>query len=311
MSPPEVVDAKGVDYMLSKVVVGTDFSKPSLAVLDYLPRLKDAGLHDVVLAHVTHPPSPGVGEVLMEGVRSSLDEQADHLREHGLEVETIVEHGATAVTLADLAEKNGADALVVGSHGRSLLGRILLGSVSMSVLHQSSVPVLIVRVALCETDEGISCELQPDRPFDHILFPTDFSEAADVAFEQMTALIAGSASRVTLLHVHNPPAYDDEDEFRGEEEEAADIEALHEEDRKRLKRMADALRDRGVDDVGTIVTTGAPAAAATRYAEANDVSLIAMGTQGRAAVEELVVGSVALKVARTSPVAVLMIPYQQ
>ncbi|MFP4248198.1 MAG: universal stress protein [Armatimonadota bacterium] len=296
--------------MLSKVLVGTDFSKPSLAVLDYLPRLKDGGLQHVVLAHVTHPPAPGVGEVLMQGVRSSLDEQADHLREHGLDVETIIEHGATAPTLADLAKKHGADALVVGSHGRSLLGRILLGSVSMSVLHQSTVPVLIVRMELCETDEGVSCELQPDQPFDHILFPTDFSEAADFAFERMTDLVAGSASRVTLLHVHNPPAYDDDEEEYLEEEDAADVEALHQEKRKRLKRMADALRDRGVDNLETVVATGAPAVSATRYAEANDVSLIAMGTQGRGAMEELVVGSVALKVARTSPVAVLMIPHQ-
>ncbi|MFW5868387.1 MAG: universal stress protein [Armatimonadota bacterium] len=297
--------------MLNKVLVGTDFSDPSLAVLDYLPRLKDAGLHDVLLAHVTHPPSPGVGEVLMEGVRSSLDEQANHLREHGLDVETVIEHGATAITLADLAERHGADALVVGSHGRSLLGRILLGSVSMSVLHQSRVPVLIVRVELCRTDEGISCELQPDQPFDHILFPTDFSEAADFAFERMTDLVARSASRVTLLHVHNPPAHDDdEEEYLDEEEAAADVEALHEEDRKRLKRMADGLRDRGVENVGMIVTTGSPAVSATRFAEAQDVSLIALGTQGRGAMEELVVGSVALKIARTSPVPVLMIPHR-
>jgi nucleotide-binding universal stress UspA family protein len=259
----------------------------------------------VILVHVTHPATPGVGEVALEGVRSSLEEQADQLREHGLHAQTSIEHGATAVKLADLAESHDADALVVGSHGRSLLGRMLLGSVSMSVLHQSRVPVLIVRMELCETDEGISCALQPDRPFDHILFPTDFSEAADFAFERMTDLVAGSASRLTLLHVSNPPAYDDD-----EDEEYADVEALHDEDRKRLERMADILRDRGVGDVGTVVTTGSPAVSVTRFAEARHVTMIAMGTQGRGAMEELVIGSVALKVARTSPVAVLMIPHR-
>lgn len=293
--------------MVSKVLVGTDFSKPSAAVLDFLARLKGAGLQDVVLAHVTHPPSPGVGQVALDGVRSSLEEQAGHLRENGLNARTVIEHGATAATLADLAEKHGADALVVGSHGRSLLGRMLLGSVSMSVLHQSRVPVLIVRVELCETDEGISCELQPDQPFEHILFPTDFSEAATLAFERMTDLVAGSASRVTLMHVHNPPAYVENEEA---EETAADVEALHKEDRGRLKQMADVLRDRGVDNVGTVVTTGAPAVSVTDFAESRDVTLVAMGTQGRGAMEELVVGSVALKVARTSPVPVLMFPHR-
>jgi nucleotide-binding universal stress UspA family protein len=116
----------------------------------------------------------------------------------------------------------------------------------------------------------------------------------------MRDLVDASATRVTLLHVHNPPAYEDDD--------AVDIEALHSEDRERMQVMADTLRESGVKDVEIVVTPGAPAVSAVRIAEANDVSLIAMATQGRGEIEELVVGSVALKVARTSPVAVLMIP---
>ncbi|MGI5817046.1 MAG: universal stress protein [Armatimonadota bacterium] len=287
--------------MLRKVVVGTDFSKPSEAVLDYLPRLRYAGLEHVLLTHVAHLVNvAGFEQVAMQAARESLEEQARRLRSHGLQVETELLTGAVAVELADVAEDLGAGAIVVGSHGRSLLGRILLGSVSMSLLHQARVPTLIVRMELCETDEGISCELQPERPFDHLLFPTDLSEASGAAFERIRPLAAATGARVTLYHVDNPPAYD--------EGAAADMDALHAEARGELERMADELRESGIDDVRTIVTTGAPAVSAVRYAESEGVTIIAMATQGRGAMEELMVGSVALKVARTSPVPVLMIP---
>jgi nucleotide-binding universal stress UspA family protein len=288
--------------MLQKVVVGTDFSKPSEAVLDYLPRLKSAGVERVILTHVVQPLSTAsFGENARERTRTKLEEQAERLRQSGLAVETEIARGSTSVELTKLAEEREAGAIVVGSHGRSLLGRILLGSVSMSLLDQASVPVLIVRVELCKTDAGISCELQSEMPFEHILFPTDFSQPARLAFEQVVALAARTGAGVTLFHVSNPPAYaDDEDEFA--------LQQLHAEDRERLERMADELEAAGVGDVRTVVTTGSPAVAATKYAAAEDVTLIAMSTEGREAMEELMVGSVALKIARTSPVPVLLMP---
>ena len=291
--------------MLSHVVVGTDFSKPSEAVLDYLPRLKYAGLEKVTLVHVESLLNmPGYAPTILAAAREALSGEVERLRESGFEVEPALEHGSAAIKLADVAKEHDADAIVVGSHGRSLLGRILLGSTSMSLLHQSTVPVLIVRVALCETDEGISCELQSDRPSQHILFPTDFSDAANAAFEQMKALVGETASRVTLLHVHNPPAYPEDDDDVDEED------TLPTERRVRLERMVERLRSSGLSEIETVVTTGVPAVSIVKHAHERDVSMIAMGTQGRGAMQELMVGSTALKVSRTSTVPVLMIPHR-
>jgi nucleotide-binding universal stress UspA family protein len=53
--------------------------------------------------------------------------------------------GPIAQTLSDHAERRGCDAIVMGRHGKSALGDILVGSVAMKVLHTSKLPVLLVR----------------------------------------------------------------------------------------------------------------------------------------------------------------------
>jgi nucleotide-binding universal stress UspA family protein len=127
-----------------------------------------------------------------------------------LDVETALPVGVPAVELADLAEETGASAIVVGSHGRSMLSCIFPGSGSMSLLHHATAPVLLVRMELCKTDEGVSCELQCADPFAQILFPTDFSEAAADAFERVETLAVQTGAKVTLLHAQNLRALDHE-----------------------------------------------------------------------------------------------------
>lgn len=288
--------------MLNTIVVGTDFSEPSLAVLDCVPRLKAAGLERVVLAHVAHVVNtPGLEEAMIDQARPLLEEQAEKLRESDLQVETALPVGVPAVELADLAEEIDASAIVVGSHGRSMLSRIFLGSVSMSLLHHATVPVLLVRMQLCVTDEGVSCELQCAEPFAHILFPTDFSDAAADALERVETLALQSGAKVTLLHAQNLRALD---------HEMGDAEQANATDTQRLERMADRLRRAGVRGVEVVLQEGAPATVITQFAASEDVSLVAMSTHGRGAYEDLALGSVALKVARSSPVPVLMFPHR-
>ncbi|MEA3403502.1 MAG: universal stress protein [Armatimonadota bacterium] len=288
--------------MLNTIVVGTDFSKPSLAVLDCVPRLKAAGVERVILAHVAHVVNtPGLEEAIINEARPLLEGQADRLREVGVEVETALPVGVPAVELADLAEERGASAIVVGSHGRSMLSRIFLGSVSMSLLHHATVPVLLVRMELCNTDEGVSCELQCAEPFAHILFPTDFSEAADQAVAWLKRAVAQTGAPVTLLHVQERVVMKHQMER---------LEEFNREDTERLERIAEELRAAGAREVAHELRLGMPAQVIVEVAADAQASLIAMSTHGRGAYEDMVLGSVALKVARTSPVPVLMFPHR-
>lgn len=286
--------------MLNRVLVGTDLSEPSLAVLDYLPRLKEVGLEEVVLAHIVFTAGTmGVEQMLIDQAKEVIAEQARCLREAELEVKTVVQMGVAAPRLAHLAEEYEASAIVVGSHGHSMLKRMLLGSVAMSLLHHATVPVLIVRMDLRDTDDGVACRVPEEVPETHLLFPTDFSDAADEAFQWLKEFAAETDARVTLLHAQDIRAFDHEIE---------ELEEFNEEDRERLAALADELRAAGVSEVVGAVERGSPAEMITSRAAEDGASMVVMATRGRGALQELVLGSVALRVARTSPVPVMMIP---
>lgn len=285
--------------MFERVIVATDFSEAAEAVVDCVPSLAAAGLREVVLVHVLHVVNtPGFEEMLRAAAEPELARQAERLRAHGLVVRTEMRVGVPAVALADSAREEGASAIVVGSHGRSGLMRILLGSVSMALLHHATVPVLLVRVQLCETDQGISCEVQCVDPFAHLLFPTDFSAPADEALAWLKGVVAQTGARVTLLHVQDRVVM---------KRQMERLEEFNREDTQRLEHIAEELRAAGAGAVATEVRLGTPAQVITELA-GDQASLVVMGTRGRGAVEDLVVGSVALQVARKSPIPVLFVP---
>lgn len=65
--------------------------------------------------------------------------------EHGVPTETMTAVGNPARKILETAEKNDIDHIVMGSHGRSGVGRVLFGSVAETVTRRSQVPVTIVR----------------------------------------------------------------------------------------------------------------------------------------------------------------------
>lgn len=69
-----------------------------------------------------------------------LDEVLEVTAEH------IVETGDPGATICEVADRVGADIVVVGSHGHGLLARVLMGSVSNHVLHHAPCPVLVMRL---------------------------------------------------------------------------------------------------------------------------------------------------------------------
>lgn len=74
-----------------------------------------------------------------------VEEARDTATEYGAEVETHVEAGEPARTIVEFVEDQGAERVVMGSHGRSGISRVLLGSVAETVVRRSPVPVLVVR----------------------------------------------------------------------------------------------------------------------------------------------------------------------
>lgn len=74
-----------------------------------------------------------------------LEQYRDVASERGVEVETILKTGQPAREILEVIDANDVDHVVMGSRGRSGIGRVLFGSVAEAVTRRSSVPVTIVR----------------------------------------------------------------------------------------------------------------------------------------------------------------------
>jgi nucleotide-binding universal stress UspA family protein len=77
-------------------------------------------------------------EEVVQEVKQDFAEWQDRVR-----IET--KYGSPAVAICETAEEVGADLIIVGSHGRGAVDRLLLGSVSHGVLNRAKQPVLVVR----------------------------------------------------------------------------------------------------------------------------------------------------------------------
>lgn len=138
-----------------RVLVPVDGSDHSERALDHAIDLY--GSDDVVLLNVLDVVEGGYessagGE--LPGYRSDWYEQAEEAATalfaeledvHGVSFETDVVVGRPARSIVEYAEENDVDAVVMGSHGRDGVSRILLGSVAETVVRRSPVPVTVVR----------------------------------------------------------------------------------------------------------------------------------------------------------------------
>lgn len=92
---------------------------------------------------------PPLGDEWLARAREDASERlaaaADRARDAGVETDTSIEVGRPANTIVAYAEDHDVDHVVMGSHGRSGVTRILLGSVAENVVRRSPIPVTIVR----------------------------------------------------------------------------------------------------------------------------------------------------------------------
>jgi nucleotide-binding universal stress UspA family protein len=74
-----------------------------------------------------------------------LESVATGLRERGRDVVVVAEVGTPAATIADVAGKQDADVVVMATHGRTGLARVLMGSVATGTLHRARTPLVLFR----------------------------------------------------------------------------------------------------------------------------------------------------------------------
>jgi nucleotide-binding universal stress UspA family protein len=138
-----------------RILVATDFEESAEQAIACAVELARADGAELVLLHVymdlpTYPEvAAGRVEAIYEEqrrwVEGELERRARAARGRGLLASPLVRTGSPAPTIARVAAEERADLVVVGTHGRSGLDRLVLGSVAERVVRQAPCPVLVVK----------------------------------------------------------------------------------------------------------------------------------------------------------------------
>jgi nucleotide-binding universal stress UspA family protein len=287
--------------MFPRVLVVTDRSEESDALVSCIQGLRDLGTEKVVLLYCFRLPEvSGLIRSVEELVRPALEKQQASLQTQGLEADIQLAAGAPLETISRVAQEHDASLIVLDEHPHGMLGEAFFGFQATAVSRQAVRPVLIVRFRPCG-DVCAACEgTFPCRPLEHVLFPTDFSDNAEQAFEVVEQMVRTVRPRVTLVHV--------QDRTRIAKYLEHKLEEFNTIDRGRLERLRDRLLSLGAPRVDIELPYGSPTLEILQRARASDVSVVVMGSQGRGFLGEVFFGSVSHNVARRAPTSVLLVP---
>jgi len=147
-----------------KILVCVDLSESTEKIVKKVEEIAQALSAKVWLLHVAEPDPDFVGldvdpqvglnadpqavrDALAKGFHGEhfhIQKIADRLRKAGLDATALLVQGATVEVILKEASKLDVDMIIVGSHGRSAMYQLLVGSVSEGVLHGAECPILVV-----------------------------------------------------------------------------------------------------------------------------------------------------------------------
>jgi nucleotide-binding universal stress UspA family protein len=281
--------------MASVILCAADGSEASKRTLGTARWLGDALDGRLVVVHVQHGSEDADADRLAESLRAQLgDEQVDV---------RFVE-GTPALAIMKEADRDGAELIVVGSHGHGALRSALLGSVSRSLAEEASCPVVIVPAAdgTAGTDGGgttaeasVVCGVDGSN---HALAAAIF--AGDVARRLGWRLVIVHAQQNvrsllvypgTRLDSPPPPVTGQPDAVA---RQVSDL----------VKRAVDAA---GSSDPG-MVEPGPPAEVLESVADRERAGLLVIASRGIGGVRAALLGSVTSKLAASAPCPVVVLP---
>lgn len=285
--------------MYDRILFPADGSDVVAGVFEYA--LDVAAAHDatVTVLNVADTARDSVtqieGEVVdvLEGEGEKIvAELAEQARARGVDCETDVRQGDPAATIADYTEAYDIDLVVMPTHGREGLDRLLLGSVTEKVVNTASVPVLVAN-----PDTAREFAYPPKS----VLAPTDGSRGAERALAEAIDIADGVGSALHLLHVVETASLGfDVRSVLSDAELAERGESV-------LDGPVSTAEEAGLDRVTSAVTLGQPYREILDYVDQQDIDLLTVGTQGTTNFSRYVLGSVTTKLVRTSPVPVLLV----
>lgn len=289
------------------LVVGTDFSPEAELAVRHAAHLAQITAGSLTLVHAgTVIDMPTATEEMRSATYTRMyEEYLGEVREklatarssaelHGVAAQQRLVDGFADTAIPRAARELGADLVAVGSHGRTGLRRLLLGSVAERVVRLSSSSVLVAR------------EPTPHPGYHRVLVPVDFSRAAELALASARMLAAPGAT-VEVMHAWQPPPASRYAVMDRDIPSVAD--RLAASSRYQASRAGEELIERHRRDGINLRFRAARGTAAAAIAEraAEGFDLVIVGSHEPRGLRRLIRGSVAESAVRHVPCSVLVV----
>ncbi len=269
---------------------GSELSEKALPAAKMLAQVNQAQLI-LIQAAGAHVPE----------ARAYLTKVASELVAEGFAVDTLAVSGPPAQAILLEAQRRPADVVVMCTHGRSGVGRVLFGSVAEAVLSHSTVPVFLVR-----TTTDAQSLLRPK-----MMVPLDGSPFAEAALTQATALSRTLSAPLVLLDVVcRPPEPCTSIWNTSTTQLQRDQELAYQLEERVAHRYVDGvvarLQGEGYPVEG-VVCRGSACQGILEHCAELGVTMVVMATHGRTGVKRLAQGSVAFSVLSHSNFPLLLV----
>lgn len=284
---------------IRKILHPTDFSasaEQAMRVAAALARAYDAQLH-LLHAVVFYNPADYFQDIesiynhLKDAAAKQMESYIEAAGAADLKIERVNVPAISAGSMiTGYVNEYEIDLIVMGTHGRSGLGHLLMGSIAEEVVQAALCPVLTVKAS----------STTPER-FERIVVPIDFSDHCADLLLYAKELAARYSSEVHLLHVVEQPIYPTFYAF--DTTPITDIlSRIKAHAEEKLKEMAEQLPGAQIH-----VLEGKPTRLITEFAAQIDASLIVIATHGLTGLDHMLLGSVTEKVVRRANCPVLTV----
>jgi nucleotide-binding universal stress UspA family protein len=293
--------------MIGKILVPLDGSDEAKAIMPYVTRLAlGLGVPIVLLSvldqgslDVDDPDFSSLYERAAAGARERLHDVAHGLAEEGVDATGVTVSGKSPKEIIEEADRRECGLIAMSTHGRNVLARGILGSVTDRVVHLSHVPVLAITPERARTYRG------SDATLTKIMAPLDGSSLAESALPYVVELAHKLSLEVMLVRVIEPVHVFWMDHFPAslaEEQEAIEAEA-----KAYLSDMAARLATEGLS-VNWQLLFGHTATTIVELAGETPHDIIVMASHGRSGFTRWALGSVSQALIRGTGDPVLIVP---
>jgi len=288
-----------------KILVPVDFSDITNVVLRVVRTIAKTHSGEVVLLNAVSPaiyiPYPSglsvdvidvkILQEIEENKKKEAEERLKGLLEFlkPLNTRIVVDVGDPRDLILDVEEKENPDLLVIGSHKKGLVEKILIGSTAEKIVKHCLKPILVIK--------GFEPTFTKK-----VLIAYDFSKTAEKTIDYALSFLKPFKVMVEILHIEEPidiPLV----ERIGE----AIYEKYKEEKRKYMERIKERFEEEGFEVTTNIVSGKDPADEIVRYIQRDeDIELLIMGSRGLSGLKRILLGSTSTEVFRKVEIPILI-----